>query len=225
MMIRRSVYHGRHRRRTKSNMARFTTASAAAIGFALFAAGPAQAATSTTTLDKIAACESGGNPKASNGSHFGAFQFDMRTWASVGGSGDPRSASLAEQYRLASALLASRGTQPWDASKSCWAGSVAPTLRSSGAAALRAAPKPVAARVKKKEVVSLPARPHPATITRVLPTPVHVTAGTYTVRAGDTLSEIAQAHHMRSWRTLASMNPAVVGDHPDLIFVGDRLVL
>lgn len=223
MMIRRRyTYRGRHRRRTKSTMARFTTASAAAAAFALFTAGPAQA----STLDKIAACESSGDPKASNGSHFGLFQFDMKTWASVGGTGNPGNASMAEQYRLAAALLASRGTQPWDASKACWTKSVTLKIRSS-AAPRAVAPKAAVAgpRHARKEVVSLPAKPHRATITRALPTPVRVTADNYTVRGGDTLSEIAAAHHLRSWRTLASMNPAVVGNHPDLIFVGDHLVL
>ena len=43
------------------------------------------------TLDAIASCESGGDPTVvdSSGIYRGKYQFDMQTWASVGGSGDP----------------------------------------------------------------------------------------------------------------------------------------
>ena len=63
-----------------------------------------------TALDSIAACESGGDPSAvsADGAYHGKYQFDYGTWASVGGSGDPATASEAEQdYRAA--LLYSRG--------------------------------------------------------------------------------------------------------------------
>lgn len=71
-------------------------------------------------LDAIARCESTMNPRATNGTHFGLFQFDLSTWASVGGTGNPMDASPAEQYARAQTLLNVRGTQPWLASKSCW---------------------------------------------------------------------------------------------------------
>lgn len=71
-------------------------------------------------LDNIARCESSGNPRATNGTHFGLFQFDLGTWASVGGSGNPMDASVSEQYMRAQILLNERGTQPWDASRNCW---------------------------------------------------------------------------------------------------------
>lgn len=67
------------------------------------------------TLEAIARCESGGNPSAvdSSGTYRGKYQFDMRTWASVGGSGDPAAASEEEQDRRAAMLYAQRGSQPW----------------------------------------------------------------------------------------------------------------
>lgn len=44
--------------------------------------------------------ESRGDPRATGAGNYGAFQFTLGTWESVGGSGDPRAASLAEQrYR------------------------------------------------------------------------------------------------------------------------------
>jgi hypothetical protein len=97
-----------------------------ALGLAASTPAPATAtatatAASTTTsapssvLARIAACESGGNPTAvsADGAHRGKYQFDRATWASVGGHGDPASASSAEQDSRAATLLAQRGTAPW----------------------------------------------------------------------------------------------------------------
>ena len=69
---------------------------------------------SQSTLDAIAACESGGDPTAVNGAgYYGKYQFDMGTWASVGGSGNPAEASEAEQDMRASMLYAQSGSTPW----------------------------------------------------------------------------------------------------------------
>jgi hypothetical protein len=66
-------------------------------------------------LKRIAQCESGGNPRAvsRDGRYRGKFQFDMATWRSLGGRGDPAKASEAEQDRLALKLYRQRGTAPW----------------------------------------------------------------------------------------------------------------
>lgn len=66
-------------------------------------------------LERIAQCESGGNPRAISpgGTYRGKYQFDRQTWRSMGGSGDPARASEAEQDRRALALLRERGTSPW----------------------------------------------------------------------------------------------------------------
>ncbi|WP_052254759.1 LysM peptidoglycan-binding domain-containing protein [Salinicoccus sp. YB14-2] len=63
----------------------------------------------------LAACESGGNPSivSSNGKYHGLYQFDARTWQSVGGSGVASQASAAEQTQRAQQLYDSRGSQPW----------------------------------------------------------------------------------------------------------------
>lgn len=62
----------------------------------------------------VANCESSGNPRAVNPSnHQGLFQFDLPTWHSVGGSGQPINASPAEQYKRAQMLYAQRGSSPW----------------------------------------------------------------------------------------------------------------
>jgi hypothetical protein len=66
------------------------------------------------TLDRIAQCESGGSPTAVNpNGHYGKYQFDLQTWQSVGGSGNPAAAPEAEQDRRAATLYAQRGGSPW----------------------------------------------------------------------------------------------------------------
>jgi hypothetical protein len=68
-----------------------------------------------STLDSIAACESGGDPTAvdPSGTYRGKYQFDLQTWASVGGSGDPAAAPEAEQDYRAALLYAQSGSSPW----------------------------------------------------------------------------------------------------------------
>ncbi len=70
---------------------------------------------SQSTLDAIAACESGGNPSAvsSDGTYRGKYQFSFETWASVGGSGDPAQAPEQEQDYRAALLYAASGSSPW----------------------------------------------------------------------------------------------------------------
>ena len=63
---------------------------------------------------KVANCESSGNPRAVNpAGYYGLFQFDLRTWRSVGGSGNPAKASAAEQLMRAKKLYSQRGASPW----------------------------------------------------------------------------------------------------------------
>jgi peptidoglycan hydrolase CwlO-like protein len=72
--------------------------------------GPSQ-----EVLDRIAACESGGNPRAvsASGQYRGKYQFDPGTWRGVGGTGDPAAASEAEQDLRAGILYARSGPAPW----------------------------------------------------------------------------------------------------------------
>jgi hypothetical protein len=66
------------------------------------------------TLNAIAQCESGGNPRTDTGNGFyGKYQFTLGTWASVGGSGNPAQASEAEQDQRAAQLYAQQGSAPW----------------------------------------------------------------------------------------------------------------
>lgn len=59
-------------------------------------------------------CESDGNyADADSATYRGAYQFDHETWTSVGGTGDPADASVAEQDARALDLYAQRGSAPW----------------------------------------------------------------------------------------------------------------
>lgn len=66
-------------------------------------------------LERIAACESGGDPRAigGGGTFRGKYQFMQSTWEAVGGSGDPAAAPEAEQDRRAAMLLARSGPGQW----------------------------------------------------------------------------------------------------------------
>jgi transglycosylase-like protein len=78
-------------------------------------AEPPPPASASAVLAEIARCESGGDPRAVSGGgrYRGKYQFDRRTWRSVGGRGDPARAPEEEQDRRAAALLRARGTAPW----------------------------------------------------------------------------------------------------------------
>jgi hypothetical protein len=66
-------------------------------------------------LNRIAYCESKGNPRAigGGGAYRGKYQFSFGTWASVGGKGDPAAASEREQDRRAAMLLTRSGRGHW----------------------------------------------------------------------------------------------------------------
>jgi hypothetical protein len=66
-------------------------------------------------LERIARCESGGDPTAvsADGRYRGKYQFDSATWRSLGGSGDPADAPEAEQDMRAARLHARQGSAPW----------------------------------------------------------------------------------------------------------------
>ena len=68
-----------------------------------------------STLDSIAAGFAGGDPTAvdPSGTYRGKYQFDLQTWASVGGSGDPAAAPEAEQDYRAALLMSRSGSSPW----------------------------------------------------------------------------------------------------------------
>ncbi|MFE7122216.1 G5 domain-containing protein, partial [Streptomyces sp. NPDC057654] len=65
--------------------------------------------------DGLARCEAGGRPNAvdPSGTYGGLYQFDTRTWHTLGGSGRPQDAPAGEQTFRAKKLYVSRGASPW----------------------------------------------------------------------------------------------------------------
>lgn len=62
----------------------------------------------------LAACESGGNPRAVNpAGYYGLYQFSLSTWISVGGSGNPIDATPDEQTYRAQVLYERSGAGQW----------------------------------------------------------------------------------------------------------------
>ncbi len=60
----------------------------------------------SSELASIRACESGGDYTTNTGNGFyGAYQFTLSTWASVGGSGNPAYASVSEQDMRAQMMI------------------------------------------------------------------------------------------------------------------------
>lgn len=235
---------GRHRKPTETGkrVARVATAGAIAgmapvmMGAGVANAAPAQSggfsASAQTTSggfdhDAIAKCESGGDARAQNSSSSasGLYQFIDGTWKAYGGSTKrAKDASVSEQRRVAERAFAAEGYTPWASSRSCWSGKLGNTktrvtngdTASSNKSTNQRSAKP---KVKSVETVTpKKATPKKATPKRATSSP----SGTYTVRAGDTLSEIAMDRGM-SWRALHSKNRAVVGGNPNLIVPGQRL--
>jgi LysM repeat protein len=65
-------------------------------------------------LERIRMRESGGNYATNTGNgYYGAYQFDLPTWRSNGGTGLPSEASPAEQDMRAQMLYDRRGCNPW----------------------------------------------------------------------------------------------------------------
>jgi hypothetical protein len=66
---------------------------------------------------RVMMCESGGNPaivNATNGAHFGLWQFSLPTWYAVGGTGNPIHASADEQTMRAKMLRDRAGWGQWE---------------------------------------------------------------------------------------------------------------
>src|SRR5579875_1090206 len=81
------------------------------------ALGPTSASAdpSASTWQRLRICESSDNYQTNTGNgYYGAYQFDLPTWRSVGGTGLPSDASPAEQDYRALYLYRMRGWEPWE---------------------------------------------------------------------------------------------------------------
>jgi|tagenome__1003787_1003787.scaffolds.fasta_scaffold20573149_1 hypothetical protein len=185
---------------------RLVCGSALALGTAvagIAAAAPASAA--QHDWSGVARCESGGNWHTNTGnSYFGGLQFSMSTWHAYGGSAyasRPDLASPAEQIAVAERTLAGQGVGAWPVCGKYLQGGTT--------------------RVATERAASRSERPAPA--------PAHTASRPsssghgYVVVSGDTLQEIAAAHHIPGgWRALWAKNKATV-HNPNMIHKGQYL--
>lgn len=203
-----------------------TLAAVSVAGLALSATAANAAtptATSASTWDALAQCESGGNWATNTGNGFsGGLQFTAQTWAAYGGTGSPESASRAQQIAVAEKVQAGQG---WGA----WPACAAQLGLSGGATAAAPRIQPQSAPVQAAPVQTAPVAQAPAATEA--PTQarhaaaVAVSGETYTVQDGDTLSKIAEKLGVQGgWQNLADANADTITD-PDLVFVGQVLQL
>jgi resuscitation-promoting factor RpfA len=204
--------------------------SAATLALSATAANAATpTATSGSTWDALAQCESGGNWSTNTGNGFsGGLQFTPQTWAAFGGTGSPQNASRAQQIAVAEKVQASQGWGAWPACSAKLGlngggGAPAPQILPQSAPVQAA---PVQAPVQTAPVAQAP-------VAEVAQAPVHarhaaaiaVSGETYTVQDGDTLSKIADKLGIHGgWQHLADANADTISN-PNLVFVGQVLQL
>jgi resuscitation-promoting factor RpfA len=204
--------------------------SAATLALSATAANAATpTATSGSTWDALAQCESGGNWSTNTGNGFsGGLQFTPQTWAAFGGTGSPQNASRAQQIAVAEKVQASQGWGAWPACSAKLGlngggGAPAPQILPQSAP-VQAAPvqAPVqtapVAQAPVAEVAQAPAQARHAAA-------IAVSGETYTVQDGDTLSKIADKLGIHGgWQHLADANADTISN-PNLVFVGQVLQL
>ncbi|MCE3550572.1 LysM peptidoglycan-binding domain-containing protein [Pseudonocardia sp. RS11V-5] len=195
-------YRGKHRKPSTAGRTIARTALAGAVaGAPLVVLAPSANAASASTWDRVAQCESGGNWSINTGNGFsGGLQFTAQTWRGFGGTAyapAAHQATRAQQIAVAENVLAKQGWGAWPVCS-----------RKAGATGESASPG---------------AAPAPAAPVQVrLSAPAAPSTGTYTVKAGDTLGKIAQAHGMANWKDLLAKNPALTSN-PNLILPGNVL--
>ncbi|MEU6641682.1 transglycosylase family protein [Saccharomonospora sp. NPDC046836] len=87
----------------------------AALGVQVALTAPAGADPSSAHWAKLRMCESTNRYQVNTGNgYYGAYQFNLPTWRSVGGTGYPHQASPSEQDFRALYLYRMRGWQPWE---------------------------------------------------------------------------------------------------------------
>ncbi|MDO0928397.1 transglycosylase family protein [Streptomyces sp. TG1A-8] len=178
----------------------------------LLAATGSAAAADDGVWDRIARCESGGNWHINTGNgYYGGLQFSASTWRAYGGGAYAPTADQASRSAQIAVATRVQRAQGWGAWPVCSARAgafgTAPAV-SSGATASSSA------QATRKDVpAKKPQRTHHG-----------AGRGGYTVREGDTLSLIA-ARHGTTWQRIYAANKSVIGDDPDLITPGRRLVL
>ncbi|MFE4689511.1 transglycosylase family protein [Streptomyces sp. NPDC056749] len=223
---------GKHRRPSKAvRIATLAGVTGAAVAVPLMGATGASAA-SVDTWDAVAQCESGGNWSINTGNgYYGGLQFSQSSWAAAGGTQYAARADLAtkgQQIAAAEKLLDLQGPGAW----SC-AGAggltndgVDPGVDTGSAKNGDTDPQAAPERKAEQPTTRSEKRTAPEkTVTTPTGQKVEKGDGEYKVKAGDTLSKIADAKKVKGgWEKLFKLNDEIVDD-ANLIFPGQQLHL
>ncbi len=227
---------GKHRRPSKATrIATLAGVTGAAIAVPLMGATSASAA-SVETWDAVAQCESGGNWSSNTGNgYYGGLQFSQSSWAAAGGTQYASRADLAskdQQIATAEKLLDLQGPGAWACAGAGGltndgvdpgvnTGSGSGESKPEQAQPERQAEQPTT----RSEQREAPKAESKKTVTTPTGEKVQKGDGEYKVKAGDTLSTIAEAEGVKGgWSKLFELNDDIVKD-ADLIFPGQQLHL
>ncbi|MFE3516831.1 transglycosylase family protein [Streptomyces sp. NPDC059166] len=223
---------GKHRRPSKAvRIATLAGVAGAAVAVPLMGATNASAA-SVDTWDAVAQCESGGNWSINTGNgYYGGLQFSASSWAAAGGTQYAARADLAtkdQQIAVAEKLLDMQGPGAWSCASAggLTNDGVDPGVDTGSAKNGDTAPKAAPERKAEQPTTRSEKRTAPEkTVTTPNGKKVAKGDGEYKVKAGDTLSKIADAKKVKGgWKKLFKLNDDIV-EKADLIFPGQQLHL
>ncbi|MFI9365660.1 transglycosylase family protein [Kitasatospora sp. NPDC053057] len=235
-------------KRNRLRMAVVAGAAVAALPVAGLVTATSASAAPSSTWDTVAQCESGGNWSISTGNGFhGGLQFTPSTWAAYGGTAyapQADQATRAQQIAVAEKVLASQGPGAWpvcsrkaglskggapaavDTSAGSGSSDPGPAAKPAKRAA-KAAPKAAqqaAPKAKSQAPKAAQGRPSAKPVQSAPAAEKNASGGSYTVRSGDTLSDIAAKFGVDTV-SLYSENARTIGADPDLIFPGQTLTV
>jgi hypothetical protein len=165
--------------------------------------------------DALAQCEASGNWAANTGNgYYGGLQFTQQTWKGYGGQGNPANASREQQIAVAERVLAGQGPNAWPSCSKrlgAYTGQVRKTV-----------PAPQQQRKVQPQQRQAPVQQAPVVALAGSKTNPN---GNYEIKAGDTLSKIADANKVAGgYQAIVEKNKEFL-TNPDLIFPGHKIAL
>ncbi|GGM97053.1 transglycosylase [Lentzea pudingi] len=196
-----------------------TIAKVAAVG--IIAGAPLGLAVGTANAapgmnwDALAQCEASGNWAANTGNgYYGGLQFSQQTWNGYGGVGNPANASREQQIAVAERVLAGQGPNAWP--------SCSKRIGNYTGVAPKAAPAPQQQRKAPVQQRQAAAPVQQAPVVQLEGSKTNPN-GNYEIKAGDTLSKIADANKVEGgYQAIVEKNKGFI-TNPDLIFPGHKI--
>jgi hypothetical protein len=219
----RHSYAGRHAEPTPTAHRAIKTTAVIGAGLGLgsglaplLGTVPANAAGGSPNWTGVAQCESSGDWSINTGNGFyGGLQFTESTWLGYGGGHYAQyanEATEAEQIVIADRVLAGQGIGAWP---------VCGKYLSYGGTTAQGEYQAPAQQQSPVQTTSYVGRHRAEDYGKTID---H--GRVYVVGPGDSLSAIAEAHHVRGgWRHLYEINRKVIGSNPDQIYAGQHLRL